>query len=302
MGEILQKWQSPRTHHERVILVERVAQIARYLQRNCKGWFWNWGYHFVVDWFMEWFSAAVWISYSFAKDKKVSVKTVLELDALEDHFHLPLSVEAYQQFCELELYLQSLPRDSGTDKWSYIWGNDDYSAAKAYNHLLGSQQIHPSVRWIWQSSCQQKHKVFFWLLLQDRLNTRGHLRRKNMHLDSYICELCLLQKEGKLRHLFLRCPFAKRCWLLIGVQVPTWLRPQRAVRNIKRQLRVPFAMEVIIIMCWSIWTERSSWLFRNEEPSIASCKATFKKEMDLVIHRSKKKYTPDMKQWLINLV
>jgi hypothetical protein len=79
-----------------------------------------------------------------------------------------------------------------------------------------------------------------------------------MYLDSYICELGLLQKEEKLRHLFLRCPFAKNCWLLIGVHVPARLRPQRAVRNIKRQLKAPFAMELIIIMCSSIWTERNS--------------------------------------------
>jgi hypothetical protein len=72
-------------------------------------------------------------------------------------------------------------------------------------------------------------------------------------------------------------------------------------RHIKRQLKVPSVMEIIIILCWSIWTERNSWLFRNEDPSVDSCKATFKREMDLVIHRSKTKYTQDMKQWLDNL-
>jgi hypothetical protein len=52
----------------------------------------------------------------------------------------------------------------------------------------------------------------FWLLLQDRLNTRGLLRRKNMYLDSYVCELCIRQREEILWHLFFRCPFAKNCW------------------------------------------------------------------------------------------
>jgi hypothetical protein len=32
------------------------------------------------------------------------------------------------------------------------------------------------------------------VVLKDRLNTRGLLRRKNMQLDSYTCEMCLLQK------------------------------------------------------------------------------------------------------------
>jgi hypothetical protein len=72
-----------------------------------------------------------------------------------------------------------------------------------------------------------------------------------MYLESYSCELCLLQKEEKLIHMFLRCPFAKNCWLMIGVHVPSWLRPHRAVKHIKRQLKVPFVMELIIIMSWS---------------------------------------------------
>jgi hypothetical protein len=92
----------------------------------------------------------------------------------------------------------------------------------------------------------------FWLLLQDKLNTRGLLRRKHMHLDSYTCELCLLQKEERLRHLFLACPFAKNCWGIIRIHVPSWMRPQRTIRGIKRSLGVPFAMKIIIIMCWSI--------------------------------------------------
>jgi hypothetical protein len=53
-----------------------------------------------------------------------------------------------------------------------------------------------------------KHKIiiesFFWLLLQNRLNTGAMLRRRQMQLDSYNCELCLRQNEETLQHLFLR--------------------------------------------------------------------------------------------------
>jgi hypothetical protein len=41
----------------------------------------------------------------------------------------------------------------------------------------------------------------------------GILRRRNMTLDSYVCEMCLLQREETLRHLFFSCPFAKYCWV-----------------------------------------------------------------------------------------
>jgi hypothetical protein len=97
---------------------------------------------------------------------------------------------------------------------------------KAYNHLTGSQGVHPTFCWLWNSSCQPKHKVLFCLLPKNRLNTRGLLRRKNMNFDSYDCELCLLQKEERLRHLFFKSPFAKNCWNQIGILVPTWLKPE----------------------------------------------------------------------------
>jgi hypothetical protein len=66
-----------------------------------------------------------------------------------------------------------------------------------------------------------KHKVFFWLLLKDRLSTRELLRRKQMDLDSYTCDLCLRGKMETVAHLFFRCTFAKACWNLIGVSVVT---------------------------------------------------------------------------------
>jgi hypothetical protein len=68
----------------------------------------------------------------------------------------------------------------------------------------------------------------------------------------------------------------------------------REPQDIKRALRLPFGMEIIVIMCWSIWTEQNSWLFNNEEPQIYKCKETFKREFDLVIHRAKHSLVPSM--------
>jgi hypothetical protein len=167
--------------------------------------------------------------------------------------------------------------------------------------MMGTEGVHPAFTWLWHSICQQKHKVFFWLLLQDKLNTRGLLRRKHIHLDSYTFELCLLQKEERLRHLFLACLFAKNCWGIIGIQVPSWMQPQRAIRRIKRSLGVLFAMEIIITMCWSIWNVRNGWLFKNEDPTVDQYKLIFKREIKLITHRSKRGYVSQLQVWLQNL-
>jgi hypothetical protein len=144
--------------------------------------------------------------------------------------------------------------------------------------------------------------VFYWLLLKNRLNTRGMLRRRNMQLEPYDCELCLLQRVEVQRHLFYKCSFAKNCWAQIGDNVPTWLKPDRATKHIKRNLRVTFAMVIIIIiMCCCIWSEMNDWLFNNEDPQDAKCTARFKRDFDLVIHRSKDSRKQNMTIWLCNI-
>jgi hypothetical protein len=42
-----------------------------------------------------------------------------------------------------------------------------------------------------------------------------------MELDSYTCDLCILQRPETGAHLFLRCNFAKACWNSIGVTLQT---------------------------------------------------------------------------------
>jgi hypothetical protein len=135
----------------------------------------------------------------------------------------------------------------------------------------------------------------FLLLLKNRLNIRSLLKRKNMQLDSYDCELCLLQNKGRLRHLFFKCSFERICRMQIVVNVPIWLKSARATRHIKRLLRVPFAMETIIIMCWCIWTKRNDWVFNDSHPRVLNCKEKLKREFDLIIHRPKSSRVSDMK-------
>jgi hypothetical protein len=95
------------------------------------------------------------------------------------------------------------------DSWAYVWGSNIFAATKAYKKLIGQHSVHPAFRWLWKMFCQPKYKVFFWLLLKDRLSTRNILKRKNMHLESYNCVLCHLATEKTVTHLFLECPFCQ---------------------------------------------------------------------------------------------
>jgi hypothetical protein len=98
------------------------------------------------------------------------------------------------------------------DEWSYIWGNDVFTVKQAYKALIGYQPAPSHFNWVWKSSCQARHKFFFWLLIHDRLNTRNLLGRKQMQLQSYNCATLECQQEETLLHMFWECPFAVKCW------------------------------------------------------------------------------------------
>ncbi|XP_062215176.1 exocyst complex component SEC3A-like isoform X4 [Phragmites australis] len=55
------------------------------------------------------------------------------------------------------------------DTWNYLWGSQVYSSKKCYNmpykHISPPQPF----KWIWNSKCCNKLRVFSWLLLMDRL-------------------------------------------------------------------------------------------------------------------------------------
>ena len=219
---------------------------------------------------------------------------------LTKHFHLPLSVQAHNLFLQLSQILQNLNLSDDQDQWAYIWGSRIFSVSKAYKALIGHRQIHPIYNWIWKSRCQMKHKVFFWLLLKDRLSTRDLLQR-NMVLESYTCEMCILQKRETVAHLFCRCNFARACWESIGISFIRTRTPLQIFNNIKNQLQVSFFMEIIIVMASCIWKERNDWLFQGIDPSVQSCRAHFFKEFNFVILRSSSSCSLAMQNWLNSL-
>jgi hypothetical protein len=130
--------------------------------------------------------------FSFAKNPTITVKALLHSTPLISNFHLPFSSEAYHQFLNLESRLNDIHILPEPDLWSFSWGNSLFSAAKAYKVLVGNHGVHPIFKWLWKPKCQMKHKIFFWLLLNDRINTKDLLQRKNYNLDSYTCDMCIL--------------------------------------------------------------------------------------------------------------
>lgn len=54
-----------------------------------------------------------------------------------------------------------------------------YTSSRYYQFFFGELVADQAYRWIWKSKCTMKLKVFAWLLLSDRLNTKNMLRRRH---------------------------------------------------------------------------------------------------------------------------
>jgi hypothetical protein len=96
--------------------------------------------------------------------------------------------------------------DNDNDVYTFQCG-DSYSSRKCYKFV--HRLINPPTPfvWIWKSKLWLKHKVFAWLLLSDRLNTRILKRRHFNIVNNFQCSLCTSGDEETLEHLFFSCPF-----------------------------------------------------------------------------------------------
>jgi len=52
-------------------------------------------------------------------------------------------------------------------------------------------------------------------------------------------------------------------------------------KSIKRRLGVSFALEIIMLMAWCIWTTRNDWIFSNMHPTVQNCKTRSCSEFSL---------------------
>jgi hypothetical protein len=240
--------------------------------------------------------------YSYAKSKTTILADARNMENILELFHLPFSQQAFEQFNQLQQELEFLNLNNNDDSWTCMWDSGKFTVAKVYKHLSGHRTIHPSFSWIWKCSCQNKHKVFAWLILKDRLSTRELLKRKNMELQDYTCVLCSQSTEETLFHLLIDCPFASACWNWLGLQVTDQEDLYQYLESFRWQLHVPFFMEIIILICWTIWQMRNGLIFRNIPPSLQEAKRAFKSEFALLLHRAKRSYFPVIDQWLNNLV
>lgn len=151
--------------------------------------------------------------FSFARNEDVSVQGLLTMNTLGQNFHLPLSLQARAELEELQSTLAAVELSPGVkDEWRCVWGPKGFVASKYYKYCFREMEADEAFSWIWRSKCTNKWKVFAWLVMADRINTRNMLKRRKMKLrdDIYTCLLCDTPRRKRWNICSFGAPSAKR--------------------------------------------------------------------------------------------
>jgi hypothetical protein len=213
--------------------------------------------------------------FSFVLDGNLSAARVYAQEDLTLLFHLPLSILAFEEFGQLQELMLQNPLSLDRDVWTYCWG-ESYRPSLFYSHIHKHLQVPKVYSWLWKSCCTMKFKVFAWLLLSDRLNTRDLLQQRHWKVaEDTHCELCPSHSYEHRIYLFFECNFSARIWNYLQVE---WIPSndlQTVVSIARSQFAKPFFMEVLIVACRYIWLIGNGNFFHNERPSFARWRGRF---------------------------
>lgn len=212
-----------------------------------------------------------------------------------------MSTIAVEQSITLKEMITTSMDNTTNDCWKfYLFGK--YSTKRIYNELLGNPpDAAKPFQWIWKSSCLPKHKFFFWLLLQDRLNTRDLLTRNFFYIENKKCELCDDEPNEHLTRLFFSCDFSQNFWMALGFEWNTDLDIINMLMDGKQRTTSACFKETLLAGCWSIWKHKNSIIFYHKPRSITYALCCFKEHFGMIMKKARPTLKDGMQDWLDTL-
>jgi hypothetical protein len=236
-------------------------------------------------------------SYSLSED--YSVADFGNSQDLFAHFALPISAQAHDELLEVQQIIQDIEHiPHVNDTRTFVWGAS-YTSAKFYKFMFAAVPCDAAITLIWKSKCLPKLKVFLWLLLMDRLNTKDRMLRKHWEVnDGPHCVLCDQNVLETRDHLFFLCPFAVNCWNRIGIFWDCSLSISDRLLEARRLLAKPFFLEVFASSAWNIWIERNGIIFKQLTPSSGRWRVKFQSTLLLHQYRLKNSLVQPLLDWI----
>eukprot|EP00253_Pinus_taeda_P033267 PITA_33267 len=157
-----------------------------------------------------------------------------------------------------------------------------YTIKSGYQHIYNDTYQTPiwnHWRIIWKSEAIPKIKFFNWLLLKGKVLTAENLKKRGIISPSRCPNCCSV--EETIQHLFLDCPFAKRCWIKLSSLGNINWQPQQSISETilewrkncpwkdKRSKIVKRIWAIIPHnLLWKIWLTRNKKIFQNKESNV----------------------------------
>ena len=241
--------------------------------------------------------------FSYAKNQMISVHDLMSSSQILDEFHLPLSVQAFHEFNEVQGILAGVFLEDEADMWIFSSNKGVYTSNSFYRLQFSHLENHIPSCWIWKSRCMSKHRFSAWLLLHDRFNTKDMIGRRNWKLqdnnqDCVLCQQAILKDRI---HMFFQCHFSTRVWNYLQIQ---WM-DEIVIQNLKlakQSFDGPCFSEIVILACWNIWKQRNGWIFNNVPASFRGWKASFIVDITMFKHRVKANLVTRLSSWIDNLL
>ena len=238
--------------------------------------------------------------FSYVKDPWITVFEAFQSQDMINMFHLPLSAQAYQEFLTVQDLMVSCSREvEQKDTWFWQGTCNAFKPKLFYSFMHSNMSFNPLLLWIWKSSYTMKIKVFAWMLIMDRLNTKDMVERRHWHLDDGVnCLLCPLRTRETRNHLFFECNFSVRIWNYLQITWSPGDDMSAIVMQAKQDFAQPFFTEVVFVACWNIWIIRNARVFRHERQSFNKWRSAFIHDITLMQHRVKARYKEDLLKWI----
>jgi hypothetical protein len=216
-----------------------------------------------------------------------------------------MSPQAFEEFQSLELLLDGVHCDSMVkDVWSTVWKDGVYTSCLYYKHCFKDVVASKIYAAIWSSKVMLRNKVFAWLLVSDRLNTRDMIRKRHWNVtnNQFHCVLCPTFSTEDWMHLFFDCNFSVRIWCYLQIEWEPGDTFEQIFFEAKRKFAKPFFTEVVILALWHIWKQRNEAIFQGILPTFRGWKRRFIHEATMHVHRVKAKHSDSFSRWIDSLV
>eukprot|EP00253_Pinus_taeda_P024410 PITA_24410 len=191
----------------------------------------------------------------------------------------PPALEASLKSLQINLQNRAPIKKGAVDGFRWDPSGSSYTIKSGYQLICNNTyQIPIQNHWrlIWKSEAIPKVKFFTWLLLKDNVLTSENLRKRGI-IGPSRCPNCCLAEET-IQHLFLDCPFAKKCWANLSSMGNLHWHPQQSISEAILEWRksCPWKdnnSEIVkriwaIIphnLLWKIWLARNKKIFQNKE-------------------------------------